>query len=43
MQDLATPEAFIRDPSLVWEFYQYRREVVLRKLPNPVSFDLKIF
>jgi len=26
-QDLATPEAFDRDPSLVWEFYHYRREV----------------
>lgn len=26
-QDLATPEAFSRDPSLVWEFYHYRREV----------------
>ena len=26
-QDLATPSAFERDPSLVWEFYHYRREV----------------
>ena len=26
-QDLATPGAFDRDPSLVWEFYHYRREV----------------
>jgi len=34
-QDLATPQAFHRDPSLVWEFYHYRREVVLTKLPNP--------
>ena len=23
----ATPEAFVRDPSLVWEFYHWRREV----------------
>jgi NAD-dependent deacetylase sirtuin 5 len=23
---LATPEAFARDPSLVWQFYHYRRE-----------------
>jgi NAD-dependent SIR2 family protein deacetylase len=23
---LATPEAFSRDPSLVWQFYHYRRE-----------------
>jgi len=34
-QDLATPEAFMRDPSLVWEFYHYRREVMLSKNPNP--------
>ncbi|KAI1704163.1 sir2 family domain-containing protein [Ditylenchus destructor] len=32
--DLATPQAFSRDPSLVWEFYHYRREVVLSKQPN---------
>lgn len=25
----ATPEAFVRDPSLVWEFYHWRREVWL--------------
>lgn len=33
-QDLATPEAFSRNPSLVWEFYHYRRELVLSKGPN---------
>ncbi|XP_066289096.1 NAD-dependent protein deacylase sirtuin-5, mitochondrial-like isoform X1 [Branchiostoma lanceolatum] len=33
-QDLATPEAFRANPSLVWEFYHYRREVMLTKLPN---------
>jgi NAD-dependent SIR2 family protein deacetylase len=27
---LATPQAFVRDPSLVWEFYHWRREVVSR-------------
>lgn len=36
-QDLATFGAFKRDPSLVWEFYHYRRELVLTKNPNPVS------
>jgi len=35
-QDLATPGAFARDPSLVWEFYHYRRELVLTKEPNKV-------
>lgn len=34
-QDLATPEAFSRNPSRVWEFYHYRREVMLTKNPNP--------
>jgi NAD+-dependent protein deacetylase sirtuin 5 len=34
VQDLATPTAFRRDPSLVWEFYHYRREVVLQCQPN---------
>merc|ERR1712183_1130596 len=34
-QDLATPEAFQMNPSLVWEFYHYRREVMLHKHPNP--------
>lgn len=33
-QDLATPTAFSRDPSLVWEFYHYRREVMRSKEPN---------
>ncbi|XP_065915467.1 NAD-dependent protein deacylase sirtuin-5, mitochondrial-like [Dysidea avara] len=34
-QQLATPEAFADNPSLVWEFYHYRREVMLSKTPNP--------
>lgn len=33
-QDLATPEAFSRNPSRVWEFYHYRRELALMKKPN---------
>lgn len=31
-QDLATPEAFEDNPSLVWEFYSYRREVMVSKV-----------
>jgi len=27
-QDLATPQAFVRDPKLVWEWYAWRRELV---------------
>ncbi|KAK7823693.1 hypothetical protein U0070_003345 [Myodes glareolus] len=34
-QDLATPQAFARNPSQVWEFYHYRREVMKSKEPNP--------
>lgn len=33
-QKLATPESFESNPSLVWEFYHYRREVMLSKEPN---------
>lgn len=32
--DLATPEAFARDPQLVWEFYNWRREVLAPLQPN---------
>ncbi|XP_068599403.1 NAD-dependent protein deacylase sirtuin-5, mitochondrial-like [Brachionichthys hirsutus] len=31
---LATPESFSGNPSRVWEFYHYRREVMLTKNPN---------
>ena len=33
-QDLATPEAFERDPRLVWEWYEWRRSLVRRAEPN---------
>lgn len=36
-QNLATPEAFRANPSLVWEFYHHRRETALTKEPNNVS------
>jgi NAD-dependent deacetylase len=31
---LATPEAFARDPDLVWEFYEWRRQKVHESEPN---------
>lgn len=34
-EDLATPEAFARDPQLVWEWYDWRRELIASKRPNP--------
>ena len=32
--DLATPEAFFKDPELVWQFYSYRRHTALKATPN---------
>jgi len=34
-EDLATPEAFRRDPRLVWEWYGWRRELIRGCRPNP--------
>lgn len=34
-EELATPEAFRRDPRLVWEWYAWRRERVAACRPNP--------
>ena len=34
-EELATPEAFARDPRLVWEWYAWRRKLVERATPNP--------
>ncbi len=33
-QDLATPEAFSRDPLLVWQWYDWRRNLMFSKQPN---------
>jgi NAD-dependent protein deacetylase/lipoamidase len=33
-ESLATPEAFRRDPKLVWEWYDWRRQVLSTKKPN---------
>jgi NAD-dependent deacetylase len=33
--DLATPEAFARDPELVWRFYNWRRDLISRITFNP--------
>lgn len=33
-EELATPQAFRRDPKLVWEWYAWRRELVSRAEPN---------
>jgi NAD-dependent deacetylase len=33
-QDLATPEAFAREPRTVWEWYEWRRDLVRNARPN---------
>jgi NAD-dependent deacetylase len=34
-QELATADAFLRHPRLVWEWYAWRRELVSMVMPNP--------
>ena len=38
--ELATPQAFEREPKLVWDWYQWRREKVLEVAPNPGHYAL---
>ncbi|KAF7323170.1 NAD-dependent protein deacylase [Mycena chlorophos] len=40
---LATPEAFAENPSLVWQFYHYRREKALLAEPNSAHDALAKF
>ena len=39
-EDLATPEAFQRNPRRVWEWYAWRREIVSSVRPNPGHYAL---
>ena len=40
VEDVATPEAWVSDQSLVWSFYQARRNQLLEVVPNPAHFAL---
>jgi len=40
IEDVATPEAFIRDPNLVLNFYNLRRRQLLKSLPNEAHYSL---
>lgn len=40
VEDVATPEAFARDPDLVLRFYDMRRAAVQEKVPNEAHFAL---
>lgn len=37
---LASPEAFVRDPRLVWDWYEWRRGLVSSAEPNPAHHAL---
>src|SRR5687767_5304364 len=39
-EDLATPEAFERDPTLVWEWYDWRRQRIAACQPNAAHHAL---
>lgn len=40
LEDVATPDAWIRDPQLVWDFYQARRNQLTEVEPNPAHIAL---
>lgn len=42
-EDLASPEAFARDPKLVWDWYAWRREAIKGVRPNPGHYALVEF
>src|SRR5438094_858372 len=39
-EELATPQAFARDPRLVWEWYNWRRELIASKRPNDAHYAI---
>jgi len=39
-EDLATPDAFLRDPRLVWQWYNWRRGLVAHAQPNRGHYAL---
>ena len=42
-EELATFDAFLANPELVWEWYQYRRELIEKVKPNPAHYALAEF
>ncbi|MFW9919887.1 MAG: NAD-dependent protein deacylase [Candidatus Thorarchaeota archaeon] len=38
--ELATPQAFAKDPKLVWEWYQWRQALIQECTPNPAHLTL---
>lgn len=39
-QELASMEAFLKNPQLVWEWYEYRRKILQSVLPNAAHYTL---
>ena len=39
-EDLATPDAFLADPALIWRWYRWRRDLVREVEPNPGHYAL---
>ena len=39
-EELATPEAFRRDPRRVWEWYAWRMRIIYEAKPNPAHYAL---
>jgi len=39
-EDLASPDAFARDPKLIWDWYAWRREAIKGIRPNPGHYAL---
>ncbi len=39
-EELATPQAFWRDPKLVWEWYDWRRRIIAPLKPNPGHYAI---
>jgi NAD-dependent deacetylase len=39
-EELATPQAFRRNPKLVWDWYAWRRRLVAQAMPNPAHLAL---
>lgn len=40
-EELATLEAFMRNPLLVWEWYEWRRDIIRNAKPNPAHLAIK--
>jgi NAD-dependent deacetylase len=38
--ELASPQAFQKNPKLVWEWYQWRRDLILRAKPNSAHISI---